>query len=436
MIKHQGNIVEAIKSLHENKNNAVSHVYSNVSFSEGPLNNATVTIKDLFATDDAPTQASSNILKGFTPKYNATVINKIKNSGAAIVGKTHMDELALGGTGLASAFGEITNPLDSKRIIGGSSSGAAATLNKHISIALGSDTGDSVRLPASYVGKVGFKPSYGAVSRFGMFPFASSLDTVGWLTHNVNDAYEMAKVLYGQDQMDMTSKDVQINNVASAKPTKVAVLKNIMNVLDEKQHLDFTNLINKLKADGITVEEVEISQEYLDAILIVYSIISYAEVSSNDANLTGVIFGNRRVGKNWSEIMSNTRTAGFGNLVQRRLTLGAYFLAIENQKDIYERALKVRRLIVEAFNRIYDSFDALIYPATRISPLITESKKNDWFDNILTHSNLEGSPSITIPFGTEDSMPYGLAIDSKIYNDEKLLSYALYIESLLGGVHE
>ena len=436
MIKHQGNIAEAIKSLHEDKNNAVSHVYSNVSFSEGPLNNATITIKDLFATDDAPTQASSNILKGFTPNYNATVINKIKNSGAAIVGKTHMDELALGGTGTFSAFGEITNPLDSKRMIGGSSSGAAATLNKHISIALGSDTGDSVRLPASLVGKVGFKPSYGAVSRFGMFPFASSLDTVGWLTHNVHDAYEMAKVLYGKDNMDMTSKDVEIQDVEMAKPKKVAILKNVMNVLDEKQHSDFINLINKLKAEDIQVEEVEISQEYLDAISIVYSIISYAEVSSNDANLSGVIFGQRRVGNDWSEIMSNTRTAGFGKMVQRRLTLGAYFLAIENQKDIYERALKVRRLIVEAFNRIYDSFDALIYPSTRIAPLISEGKKDDWFDNLLTHSNLEGSPSITIPFGTDQSMPYGLTLDSKIYDDKKLLSYALYIENILGGKHE
>lgn len=436
MIKHTADIAKAIKSLHEDKNNAVAHIYSNVSFADGPLNKATITIKDLFATEDAPTQASSEILKGFTPKYNATIINKLKSSGGAIVGKTHMDELALGGTGTYSAFGVITNPIDSKRIIGGSSSGAAATLNNNISIAIGSDTGDSVRLPASYVGKVGFKPSYGAVSRFGMFPFASSLDTVGWITHNVHDAAEVSKVLYGIDEMDMTTKEVSISKIEKAKPKKVAYLKNVIDSLSPSMKEEFTHFINKLRDQDIQVEEVAMSQEYLDAINIVYAIVSYAEVSSNDANLTGVIFGQRRKGKDWDEIMEKSRTNGFGSMVQRRLTLGAYFLSIENQKDIYERALKVRRLIVEAFNRIYDNFDLLISPATTIAPLIGEERKTTWFDSFLTHSNLEGSPSIVLPYAKEDNMPYGLSLDAKIYKDEQLLSYALYIEELLGGAHE
>lgn len=436
MIKHTADIAKAIKSLHDNKNNAVAHTYSNLSFSDGPLNNATITVKDLFATDDAPTQASSEILKGFTPKYNATIINKLKASGGVIVGKTHMDELALGGTGTYSAFGQIVNPLDSKRIIGGSSSGAAASLTKDISIAIGSDTGDSVRLPASYVGKVGFKPSYGAVSRFGMFPFASSLDTVGWITHNVNDAAEVSKVLYGIDEMDMTTKEVLISNIEKSKPKKVAYLKNVIDSISPSMKEEFNNLINKLRDQDIQVEEVAMSQEYLDAINIVYAIVSYAEVSSNDANLTGVIFGQRRKGKDWDEIMEKSRTNGFGSMVQRRLTLGAYFLSIENQKDIYERALKVRRLIVEAFNRIYDNFDLLISPATTIAPLIDEKRETNWFTSFLTHSNLEGSPSIVLPYAKEDDMPYGLSLDTRIYNDEKLLSYALYIEELLGGEHE
>lgn len=179
MIKHKGNIQTATNEFLNDKNNAVSFVYENAKFSEGLLNGATVSIKDLFATKDAKTQASSKILDGFTPNYDATVVEKLRTSGAAIIGKTHMDELALGGTGTLSGYGVITNPLDPTRMVGGSSSGAAATLTNAISIAIGSDTGDSVRQPASLVGKVGFKPSYGAVSRFGMYAFASSLDTAG-----------------------------------------------------------------------------------------------------------------------------------------------------------------------------------------------------------------------------------------------------------------
>lgn len=436
MIKHKGNIQTATNEFLNDKNNAVSFVYENAKFSEGLLNGATISIKDLFATKDAKTQASSKILDGFTPNYDATIVEKLRTSGAAIIGKTHMDELALGGTGTLSGYGVITNPLDSSRMVGGSSSGAAATLTNAISIAVGSDTGDSVRQPASLVGKVGFKPSYGAVSRFGMYAFASSLDTAGWLTHNVNDAIVASQALFGQDVKDMTSKQVTVPTLEVVKPKQVAVIKNVWSVLSPAMTEQFNSLIAKLKADGVEVVEVEVKQELLDLIGIVYSIISFSEASSNDANLTGVIYGNRVDADGWDEVMTQTRSKHFGKMVQRRLSLGAYFLSTENQQDIFVRAQKVRRLIVEMFNDIYEKYNFVISPSTKIAPKITEGKIDDWFTEYLIHSNFEGSPSITIPFGKEEGMPFGLSIDSKIYNDKALLSAGLYLEKLIGGDNE
>lgn len=293
MIKHKGNIQAATAEFQNDKNNAVAYTYGAPKFNEGVLNGATVTLKDNYATFDAPTQGSSKILDGFQPKYDATVVAKFREAGAAIVGKTHLDELALGGSGTFSAYGLISNPLDSERMIGGSSSGAAATLTDAISIALGSDTGDSVRLPSSYIGKVGFKPSYGAISRYGLYAFASSLDTVAYFTHNVHDAVITSQVLFGRDDKDMTSKEVVKPTLDAVKPKQVAILKDVKNVLTPAMKEAFEALQAKLEADGVKVEEVTIDQTLLDLIDIVYAIISFSEASSNDANLTGIIFGNR-----------------------------------------------------------------------------------------------------------------------------------------------
>jgi len=291
MIKHHGDIQKAISELKADNNNSVSFVYENAKQGKGLLEKATITIKDNYATSDAPTQASSKILDGFQPRYDATVVKKLKEAGAAIVGKTHLDELALGGTGQLSAYGPITNPLDDKRIIGGSSSGAAATLTNSISIAIGSDTGDSVRLPASYTGSYGFKPSYGAISRYGLFAFASSLDTVGYFAHNIEDIITTSQVLFGKDQRDLSSVQVE-------KPTNDEVKPKTVAILDYVGTPDYANskiekLEKKLLDENIEVKHVSLSKELQELIGITYSIISFAEVSSNDANLTGIAFGNR-----------------------------------------------------------------------------------------------------------------------------------------------
>lgn len=295
-IKNIGNIKAAIEELKKDGNNAVSFVYENAKANEGLLSGATVTIKDNFATTDAPTQGSSKILENFMPHYDAEVVSKLRRAGATFVGKTHLDELALGGTGTYSAYGVIKNPLDNKRMVGGSSSGAAATFSKNITIALGSDTGDSVRLPASYTNNYGFKPSYGAISRFGLYAFATSLDTVGFFAHNVNDLIVTSNVLFGEDIKDFSSRTVEKPVLNEVKPKSVAMLLNT-EFLSKKINDDYENLKKTLIAEGIKINEYKLDTKLLEAINTCYMVISFSEASSNNANLNGIAFGNTVNGK-------------------------------------------------------------------------------------------------------------------------------------------
>ena len=434
MIKVNGNIAAAIKELSNDKNNAVAHVYTESKGSEGTLSNVVVTLKDNYATQDAPTQASSLLLKGFTPKYDAEIVKRLKGAGAAIVGKTHLDELALGGTGEYSAFGKINNKLDETRMPGGSSSGAATTFTENVSIAIGSDTGDSVRLPASYQGIVGFKPSYGAVSRFGLFPFASSLDTVSWFAHNVNDIIETASVLYGVDNNDQTSVSVLKPENISKKPKVISYL-SMDDVLSETVSKEYKETIEKIKSDGIQVREIKVNKELFEMIDIVYSVISFSESSSNNSNLTGIPFGNSSEGKDWNDKVIKTRTNGFGDMVKRRFTLGSFFLLPENQEPIFKQAQKVRRVIKNFFDEILND-SVLIYPTAPIAPLWKEGKEDTWYSSFLSYSNLVGNPSISIPWMNESGMPVNMSVDGLLYEDNELLSQTLYIEKLIGGKHE
>ena len=434
MIKVLGNPTQAIKELSNNNNNAVAYVYEKANASDGKLKDVVVTLKDNYATEDAPTQASSLLLKGFTPKYDAEIVTRLKNAGAVIVGKTHLDELALGGTGEYSAFGKINNKLDESRMPGGSSSGAAVTFTENVSIAIGSDTGDSVRLPASYQGIVGFKPSYGAVSRFGLFPFASSLDVVSWFAHNVNDIIETANVLYGIDKKDQTSVYVDKPKVESIKPKTVSYF-SMDDVLSGDVSKEFKSTINKIKEDGIEVRELKINKELFEMIDIVYSVISFSESSSNNSNLTGIPFGNSVDGSDWNDKVIKTRTKGFGDMVKRRFTLGSFFLLPENQEQIFRQAQKVRRVIKNFFDKVL-SDSILIYPTAPIAPLWKDGKEDNWYSSFLSYSNLVGNPAISIPWMKESGMPVNMSIDGFLYKDSELLSQSLYIEKLLGGKDE
>ncbi|AIA29742.1 glutamyl-tRNA(Gln) amidotransferase subunit A [Mycoplasmopsis californica] len=440
-LKVKGNFSKAQEELKNDKNNAVAHVYTEQNTEkDGILSGAVFTIKDVFATKDVKTTASSKILETFNPGYNATPVQKLLDAGATPVGKVYNDELALGGTGTFSAFGLIKNPIDNLRLSGGSSSGSTATLTKNVSFALASDTGDSVRLPASYNSQVGFKPSYGAISRYGMFAYASSLDTVSYFAHNVNDIALLSQVMFGVDSKDFTSVSVKINDIKKIKPSKIAILDIEESLLSEFVFNSYKSLIKKLKNTDITIEIVKPDKKLLLAVKPVYDIISYSEASSNLANLNGIAFGSRKEGSNWEEIMTNTRSAGFGTMVQRRLTLGSFFLFSENQKELFLKAQQVRRLIKEYWDRLHEQYDLVIYPASAdIAPYIdsTKNKSYDYMDYILTTSNLAGLPSITLPWiKNEKGLGVNITLETPIYSDEKLLSYSLWMEDFLGGENE
>ena len=433
MIKNKGNFANALKELKDNK--AVSHLYSKESSTQGSLSKSVFTIKDNYATSDAITQGSSKVLENFKPLYDATVIKKIKEAGGSIVAKVHLDEFGLGGTGEHSAYCDLEHPKFKDRMIGGSSSGSAYTFSDNIFAALGSDTGDSVRLPASFIGKVGYKPSYGAISRYGLFPFASSLDAVGYFGHNVNDIIELSKVLFGKDPMDMTSREVEKPEADIVKPKSVGVLTNVETL--EKYQVDaYQDTIDKFKKDGIEVKEFTIDQKLLNALDVVYQVIAYSEAISNYSNITGISFGQAKDGKDSKEITINTRSAGFGYMVQRRFTLGAYFLSKTHQEETFVKAKQVRRLIVEAFKEIYKQVDLLAFPASTVAPLLKEGKKKTWDISYLIHGNLAGTPSISLPIWKHNDMPFNISLDADLYQDKKLLSHSLYIEKLLGGNNE
>lgn len=435
-IKHTGNVKKAIETLSKDKNNAIAHIYKDAINGDGLLSEATVTIKENYAIDDSKSTGSSKILDNFNPFYNATIVDKLRAAGAAIIAKTHCDELALGGSGLLSAYGEIKNPLDKERMVGGSSSGAAATLNEHVSIAIGSDTGNSVRLPASYTGIVGFKPSYGAISRYGLFSFASSLDTVAYFAHNVYDIVTTSKVLFGKDEKDMTSVDIDKPGYEVVKPKSVAMIYDYNRHNENVRKEFYENLKNKLEAEGINVTVITIEEILLKQIDTVYEIISYSEASSNDANLTGIIFGKRGKGKSWDEIIKNSRSSNLGKMVQRRFTLGSYYLLKENQVQVFEYAQKVRRIITNTYNKLFNEFDLVLFPTSSKAPLIKEGKESSWIVDYSGVSNLVGNPSISLPWIKDEGMPIGLMLDSKMYNDKNLLRHALWFEEFLGGKND
>ena len=220
--QHKGNFEKAIEELKKDCNNAVAQVYDSFNNQEGKLSQVIFTLKNNYAKKESISDGSSNILNNFVANYNATILNKLYENGATLVATTNLDEFGLGGTGTFSNHGIIYNPLNKDYYVGGSSSGAAATFSSNIGFAIGSDTGDSVRLPASNIGKVGFKPSYGAVSRFGLFSYASSMDTVAWFNHSVNDCIIIAQTLFGIDKYDLTSCNVDINDIQIKKQKNVA----------------------------------------------------------------------------------------------------------------------------------------------------------------------------------------------------------------------
>ena len=402
-------------------------------------------LKDNFSTKDIPTTASSNILKNYVPVFDATVVTKLKAKKAILIGKTTLDELAMGGTGTSGHLGITYNPYDAKkeRLCGGSSCGSAAGVSSCITpFSIGSDTGDSVRKPASFNGLVGIKPTWGRISRYGLFSFANSLDHVAYFTRSVEDSAIILNALAGRDDRDMTSSYEKVENYVDFLPTKgskIAVIKEIIDsVHDEFYVKKFYEFIDNLKAQGYVVDVVSMDEKLLRAVLPVYFVISCAEAGSNNANLDGIKFGVRKDGNSYDEIMKNSRSEGFGELIKRRFILGSFALFAENKDDLFFRAQKARRLIVDAYNKILSEYDAVLAPsAPSIAPKFTDSSEklsSNYLiaDNHLAIQNFAGLPSLTLPLCFENGMPIGINITTKIFEERKIFSICRDFEEIIG----
>ena len=417
--------------------------------SDSILNGIPYALKDNISTKGIVTTGSSNILKDYIPLYDATVYKKLKEAGAILMGKTVLDELAMGGTGTTGHTGSVRNPWNKERLIGGSSAGSASAVALGIvPFSIGSDTGDSISKPAAYGGIVGYKPTYGRVSRYGLFAFASSLDHVGLFARSVRDVSYVMDIIKGHDDKDMTSlpdDDVcyvnELNNDVKGK--KLFYIKEAIEIDSGNEELrlildNFRHTIDKCREIGIEVHEVSFRKDLLAAIYPAYMCISCAEATSNNSNLTGIPFGTRIDGKNINDIMFKTRTEGFSELIKRRFIMGSYILQKENQEKLFLNACRVRRLIVESMNELFKEYDALIMPGSgNIAPLFGEvsDRLSDEYlilGNHLAIGNFGGYPSISIPSGFINGMPISVNITGRVKEDALVLNIANKIEEVLG----
>ena len=448
---------EALNLVKKDSNNAFEYIMEKEALDfaaslkepeeNNPLWGIPFVIKDNFSTKGIPTTASSNILNGYIPVYDATVVEKLRDAKAVAIGKTTLDELAMGGTGTSGHLGMTYNPYDRshKRLVGGSSCGsAAATADGFVPFALGSDTGDSTRKPASYAGLVGFKPTWSLISRYGLFPFAPSLDTVGIFSRNVKDSAYVLNVLAGHDTRDFTSSVKPLDNYSSSieninRKSRIAIIKGVVDSISDRTVLDrFNETVKALKNAGFTVEYVEIDEKILSSLFPTYFVISCAEATSNNANLDGIKFGPYYHGSSFEEVVSKARTNGFGELIKRRFIIGNFALMKENQNDLFLRAQKNRRIIVDAVNEILKDYDFIYCPAApSIAPKVGESSdrlSNEYLiaDNHLVIANFAGLPSITLPIGLKDGMPFGANITGRAFEDKEVLQMAYELEKHTG----
>ncbi len=408
-------------------------------------------VKDNYSTKGILSTGSSNTLKDYVPFFNATAVENLNKVGAVKVNKTAMDEFGMGGTGTTGHTGIQLNPWDTTRICAGSSSGSAAAVAAGVyPYALGSDTGDSIRKPAAYCGIVGYKPTYGMISRYGLYPFASSLDHCGALARSVRDVAIVVDAMKGIDQNDMTSWDSSKMDLLGAcksdvKGKKVCYVKEICNIdnypdadLELKAHLEnFHKTLDILKGLGVEVEEVSVDRKLLNAVYSVYRVIHSAEATSNMSNLTGIIFGPRGEGTNYIDMIKDHRTKGFSPLIKRRFIIGSYVLQKENQERYFKNAQRARRMIVDTWKELYKKYDAVLCPvsvgpAKKIDELNKAQDINTMaLDEHLQVGNFGGFPSITIPNGFVSNLPVGINITGDCYEDEKVLNIAYALEEAM-----
>ena len=436
-----------LKAYNEKLNNIVTFVEPEVK-GEGKLTNVPIVLKDNVNTKGVLTTASCKLLENYVPVYNACIVDKLEKAGAIILAKTSMDELAMGGTNLTALTGPVKNPYDLNRISGGSSGGSAvAVASGAVPFAIGSDTGDSVRKPASFNGIIGVKPTYGRISRYGIIPYSSSLDHVGYFCTNVDDAARVLEVLAGRDDRDMTSSSLPVENYednlnSDVNGKKILVFKNVVDAISNNEVIEnFNKVVDGLKNKGVIVKEVSFDETLLRALLPTYYIIANAEATANHSNLTGLLFGNKLDGSSIDEIMIKTRSEGFGPWIKKRFVIGSYALKEDNQERVFRKAQKIRRLIVDEVMKELKDADGLLAPAAPgPAPFINATSTNQMSDealiadNHMVIGNFTGCPSITLPMGYCDGLPVGINLTCNPFKEQIMFDISKAIEEITGLV--
>ncbi len=406
---------------------------------DGKLLGVPFIAKDNFLTFDSETTAASNILKGFHAPYQATAIARLEAEGAICIGKANLDAFAHGTSTENSDFGVTKNAHDKSRVPGGSSGGSAtAVALEVVPFALGSDTGGSIRQPASLSGVVGMKPTYGLVSRYGVIAMASSTDVIGVLANSTQDVSSVMAVIAGRDEYDSTSIKADINFANnSTKQFKVALIKEYMeDGLDSLVRQQIDKTVSLIKKSGITVEEISLPS--LKYALAAYYIVVPAEISSNLARYDGVKFGHRAKAEKLEGMYEESRAEGFGYEAKRRIMIGSYVLSSGFYDAYYQKAQKVRTLIINDFNRAFADYDLLIGPVSPSPAFKIGEKSGDplslYLEDIMTVAiSLAGLPAISVPTDTGDELPVGLQIIGKQQQDAEVIQFASMVEELQNG---
>ncbi len=407
----------------------------------GKLAGLVIAVKDNILQKDFPNTCSSKILSNFTALYNATVVERLLAEDALIIGRTNCDEFAMGSSNENSYFGPVLNPHDNNKVSGGSSGGSAVAVAANLcDVALGSDTGGSIRQPAAFCGVYGVKPSYGLVSRYGLTAFASSFDTIGCFSNSIDDAALVLETISGNDPKDSTSVNIPAFNFLNFDLNKkyiVGIPKEYFSSgLDEEINVKINNLISFIKEKGHQV--VEINLPNTDYCIATYYILTTAEASSNLERFDGVRYGYRSSSaKSLSELYINSRSEGFGEEVKRRIMLGTFVLSTGYYDAYYKKAQKVRSLIKNDFDNAFETVDIILTPTTPTVAFNIGEKSNDPLEMYLsdiytTSANLAGIPGINIPIGkNSQNLPIGAQLLSKQFNEINLFSFIKQIEEFL-----
>ncbi|MCV3728438.1 aspartyl/glutamyl-tRNA amidotransferase subunit A [Ureaplasma miroungigenitalium] len=405
-----------------------------------PLFGIVYSLKDNICTRNLRTTGGSLFLDKYVPVYNATVYDRLLTNNAVLLNKSNLDEFGLGGSGLYSAYGQVKNPLNSEQVVGGSSSGSAVLVQQGVvQFAIATDTGDSIRRPASIMGIIGYKPTYGLISRYGVLPYAPSMDHVGILARHVEDVAVVLNAVTGYDDKDNTSIDTNKNYLTLLQKKDIYTIAVLKPSLDELKDPAIKKLF-KDKIDQLAVEytirEIDFDYDMIKTINSVYQIISYTEALSSYANLSNITFGQHDVEyNNYEDLIKTVRTQFLGQELKHRFAIGAYVSTPQNFDEFLIRAMKMRHVLVSEINKILESYDFVLslgaYDyAEKVSDVLAHEYEAPILDNILQLANFAGLPSLTIPFISNENGNIGLNITSGYNNDDILLNIGYQINLL------